>query len=77
MWQERLDNFYSDLKYVSDLQQFNFHTDNSLTSRESEVSGEKLLKPVEHAFWIKNPFAQVWGGAAEETKDNDFDFDIE
>lgn len=59
MWQERLNCFYSDNKYVSDLQQFNFYVNKG--TRESELHvGEKLQKPPEQSFNIRNAFQQLW-----------------
>ncbi len=64
LWRERLNCFYSDNKYVSDLHQFNFYMNKG--TRESEVhDGEKLQKPLDQSFFIKNAFQQLWDDDVE------------
>lgn len=36
LWQERLDSFYADNKFISDIEQFNFYTEKEDNSPESE-----------------------------------------
>lgn len=64
LWLDRLNCFYSDNKYVSDLQQFNFYMNKG--TRDSEIhDDEKLQKPLDHSFFIKNAFQQLWDDDAE------------
>jgi len=36
LWQERLDSFYADNKFISDIEQFNFYTEKEDNSPETE-----------------------------------------